>query len=121
MDDAPALSAPLADGLLAIVGERGLVTAGEDLAPHLVDWRGQFRGRAAALVKPASTDEMSRVVALLAGAGVGIVPQAGNTSLCGASVPDASGAQVIVNVSRMNRVRAIDLDNDTITDRKSVV
>jgi len=115
MDDAPFLPAPLADGLRAIVGERGLVTAAEDLAPHLVDWRGQFRGRAAALVKPATTDEMSRVVALLAGAGVGIVPQAGNTSLCGASVPDASGAQVIVNVSRMNRVRAIDLDNDTIT------
>jgi FAD/FMN-containing dehydrogenase len=55
------------------------------------------------------------VVALLAGAGVGIVPQGGNTSLCGASVPDATGTQVVVNLSRMNRVRAVDLDNNTIT------
>jgi len=115
MNDRPAFPAPLVERLRAIVGERGLVTDAADLAPSTVDWRGQFQGRAAVLVKPASTAETSKVVALLSGAGVGIVPQAGNTSLCGASVPDASGTQAIVNVSRMNRVRAIDLDNDTIT------
>ena len=113
-DRAP-VPAQLVEQLRAVVGERGLVTGSADLEPYTVDWRGQFRGRAALLVKPASTQETSRVVTLLAQAGVAIVPQAGNTSLCGASVPDASGSQVIVNVSRMNRVRAIDLDNDTIT------
>ena len=115
MNDRPPIPATLVEKLRAIVGERGLVTDAADLASSVVDWRGQFKGRAAFLVKPASTEETSKVVALLAQAGVGIVPQAGNTSLCGASVPDASGTQVIVNVSRMNRVRALDLDNDTIT------
>ncbi|MCW5591459.1 MAG: FAD-binding oxidoreductase [Burkholderiales bacterium] len=115
MNDRAPLPATLVERLRAIVGDRGLITGASDLEPYAVDWRGQFRGRAALLVRPASTGEMSRVVALLSQAGVGMVPQAGNTSLCGASVPDASGAQVIVNVSRMNRVRAVDLENDTIT------
>ena len=115
MNDRPTPPAALVEQLRAIVGERGLLTEAEDLAPFTVDWRGQFRGHAALLVKPASTEEMAQVVAALATAGVGIVPQAGNTSLCGASVPDATGTQAVVNVSRMNRVRAIDLDNDTIT------
>ncbi|MBL0143465.1 MAG: FAD-binding oxidoreductase [Betaproteobacteria bacterium] len=115
MNDRPAFPAALLERLRVLVGERGLVTDAAGLEPHTIDWRGQFRGHAALLVKPASTEEMSKVVALLSEAGVGIVPQAGNTSLCGASIPDASGTQVIVNVSRMNRVRAIDLDNNTIT------
>ncbi len=115
MNDRAALPETLAAQLRDIVGERGLVTAPADLEPYTVDWRGQFRGRAALVVRPASTSETSRVVALLSQAGVGIVPQAGNTSLCGACIPDDSGAQVILNVSRMNRVRAVDLENDTIT------
>jgi len=106
--------AGLADRLRAIVGERGLVEAAAQ-EPFVVDWRGQYRGRAAAVVKPATTDEVSRVVALLAAERIAMVPQGGNTSLCGASVPDASGAQVVVNLSRMNRVRAVDIDNNTMT------
>ncbi len=121
MNDHATIPPGLADALLAVVGERGLVTEPAEQQPYCADWRGQFVGRAALVVKPASTDEMAKVVALLAGAGVGIVPQAGNTSLCGASVPDASGTQVIVNVSRMNRVRAIDLENNTITVEAGVI
>ena len=115
MNDRPAFPEALVERLRAIVGERGLLTQAADLEPFSVDWRGQVRGRPALLVRPASTRETADVVALLAGAGVGIVPQAGNTSLCGASVPDDSGAQVILNVSRLNRVRAIDLENNTVT------
>ena len=115
MNDRPSFPEALVGQLRAIVGERGLVTQAADLEPFNVDWRGQVRGKAALMVKPATTEEISRAVALLAAAGVGIVPQAGNTSLCGASVPDGSGSQVILNVSRLNRVRAVDLENDTIT------
>ena len=115
MNDRAAFPAELLEALRAVVGERGIISDPRELEPYAVDWRGQFRGRAALVVKPASAEEVSQVVALLARAGVGIVPQAGNTSLCGASVPDESGTQVIVNVSRMNRVRAVDLDNNTIT------
>jgi len=104
----------LRERLRAIVGERGLVDAAET-KPYETDWRDQYHGRAAAVVRPVSTDEVARVVTLLAELRIPIVPQGGNTSLCGASVPDGSGTQVIVNLSRMNRVRAVDTDNNTMT------
>ena len=100
--------------LKAIVGERGLVDPAE-AKPYETDWRDNYHGRAAAVVRPANTEEVSRVVKLLAEHRVPIVPQGGNTSLCGASVPDASGRQVVVSLARMNKVLAVDPDNNTMT------
>jgi FAD/FMN-containing dehydrogenase len=113
MNDRPAPG--LVDRLEAIVGERGLVTGDHEKEPFEVDWRGQYHGRAAFVVKPATTDEVARVVTLLAQEKIAMVPQGGNTSLCGASVPDESGTQAVINLSRMNRVRAVDPDNNTMT------
>ena len=104
----------LIERLKAIVGERGLVGAGER-GPYEVDWREQYHGRAAAVVRPAGTEEVAKVVALLAELRIAMVPQGGNTSLCGASVPDDSGTQVVVNLARMNRVRNVDASNNTMT------
>jgi len=115
MDQIESLPAALAQELKAIVGERGFVDVPAEKAPFEVDWRDQWHGKSALVLKPATTDEVSRIVKALAAAGVGIVPQGGNTSLCGGSVPDESGTQVIVNLSRMNKVRAIDPDNNTMT------
>ena len=112
----PSVPRDLADRLRAIVGERGMVD--EDAgarAPYENDWRDAYHGRAAAVVRPASTEEVARVVALLSALRIPIVPQGGNTSLCGASVPDESGTQVVVNLSRMNRVREVDPHNNTMT------
>jgi FAD/FMN-containing dehydrogenase len=100
--------------LKAIVGERGIVPENEQV-PYLVDWRDQYHGAAMAVVKPASALEVSKVVGVLAESRVPIVPQGGNTSLCGASVPDLSGAAVVVNLSRMNHVRHVDALNNTMT------
>ena len=108
-------SADLIERLGAIVGERGLVTAELERRPFETDWRDQYHGRAAAVVKPASTDEVAQVVTLLAQHRIAMVPQGGNTSLCGASVPDASGTQVVINLSRMSRVRSVDASNNTMT------
>jgi FAD/FMN-containing dehydrogenase len=91
------LAPDLVDRLKAIVGERGIVAEASERAPYETDWRDQYHGRAATVVKPANTEEVARVVALLAEARVGMVPQGGNTSLCGASVPDESGTQVVNN------------------------
>ena len=118
MNDLAALPANIAVQLQALVGERGLVA---DAGPYENDWRGLYHGRAALVVKPANTEEVARVVALLAQARVAIVPQGGNTSLCGGSVPDASGTQVIVNLSRMNRVRSVDAANNTMTVEAGVI
>jgi FAD/FMN-containing dehydrogenase len=115
MDQIETIPAALARELKAIVGERGFIEAPAEKAPFENDWRDQWHGKAALVLKPASTEEVSRIVKALVAAGVGIVPQGGNTSLCGGSVPDESGTQVVVNLSRMNRVRAIDPDNNTMT------
>jgi FAD/FMN-containing dehydrogenase len=99
--------------LRASVGPANVLT-GADAEPYSVDWRERYRGHALAVVRPGSTDEVAAVVRVCAEAGVAIVPQGGNTSLCGGATPDASGRAVILSLRRMDRIRAIDTDNDTI-------
>jgi len=115
MNDLAHLPHGLADRLRAVVGDLGLVTDAHAREPYETDWRGQYHGKAALVVKPASTAEVAAVVKALAEANVAIVPQGGNTSMCGGATPDASGTQVIVNLSRMNKVRAVDAANNTMT------
>ena len=80
-----------------------------------LDWRKRWRGKALAVVRPGNTDEVAQVVRVCAAAGASIVAQGGNTGLVGGSVPDDSGRQVLLSLTRMNRVRAIDSANATIT------
>lgn len=85
------------------------------MAPQLTDWRGRYHGAARCIVRPASTDEVSDVVRACAQAGVAMVPQGGNTSHCGASIPDNSGEAVLISLSRLNKIRLVDPANNTIT------
>ncbi len=103
----------LAD-LRAAVGDAAVLTDG-DLSAWEVDWRKRSRGRALAVVRPGSTDEVAAVVRTCAAHGTPIVPQGGNTGLVGGSMPDASGAQIVLSLTRMNRIRAIDAANLTMT------
>src|SRR5467141_2841925 len=105
----------LVERLREIVGSTGLITAPQEVAPYANDWRKRYAGKPAAVVKPASTAEVAEVVRACAGSRTAIVPQGGNTGLCGAATPDASGSQIVLNLSRMNRVRAIDTRNNTMT------
>ena len=105
---------PVIDALRAAVGAANVLTDG-DLSAYEVDWRQRYRGHAFAVVRPASTAEVALVVKACAAHSVAIVAQGGNTGLVGASVPDASGAQVLLNLGRMNRVRAIDAANLAMT------
>lgn len=91
------------------------VLAGGDLSAWEVDWRKRWHGRARAVVRPGSTAEVAAVVRACAQAGVAIVPQGGNTGLVGGGVPDDSGTQVLLSLTRLNRVRAIDAANLTMT------
>jgi FAD/FMN-containing dehydrogenase len=92
-----------------------VLTAPADTAPFLLDWRRRWRGRARAVVQPSTVDEVSTLVRWCAQHRVPLVPQGGNTGLTGGSVPDASGEAVVLSLARMNRVRAIDTVNDTVT------
>jgi D-lactate dehydrogenase (cytochrome) len=98
-----------------IVGPEALVSSPQEVAPFATDWRKRYRGNPMAVVKPASTAEVAAVVRACAESRTAIVPQGGNTGLCGAATPDASGSQIVMNLSRMNRVRAIDAHNNTMT------
>ncbi|MGI9219187.1 MAG: FAD-binding oxidoreductase [Hydrogenophaga sp.] len=109
---------PLLDTLSNAVGAAHVLThddPGADLSAWEQDWRQRARGRALAVVRPGSTAEVAAVVRACAAAGVSIVPQGGNTGLVVGSVPDGSGTQVVLSLTRMNKVRAIDAANLTIT------
>ncbi len=108
------MTTALLDALRAAVGAVNVLTEG-DLTAWELDWRRRYRGKALAVVRPGSTPEVAAVVRACTMAGTSIVPQGGNTGLVGASVPDASGTQVLLSLARMARVRAIDAANLTMT------
>ncbi|MFH2133648.1 MAG: FAD-binding oxidoreductase [Pseudomonadota bacterium] len=101
--------------IAAVTGGDAVLT-GDAASDNCKDWRGRYQGAAIAVVFPADTQQVSEVVKLCAAQRIAIVPQGGNTSLCGASVPLADGTpQIIINLSRMNSIREVDATNYTMT------
>jgi len=105
-----ALLRALRDG----VGSAQVLSDG-DLSAWELDWRKRFHGRALAVVRPADTAQVAAVLRACAAHGAGVVPQGGNTGLVGGGVPDASGTQVLLSLTRLNRIRGIDAANLTLT------
>ena len=101
----------LLDQIRNIVGPKGWSTDADVLKAHCAEWRGIVHGLTPMVVSPASTEEVSLVVRACADAGVAIVPQGGNTSLCAGAIPDDSGKQIILSLARMNQIRSIDAPN----------
>ena len=97
-----------------IVGPQHVLT-GTDMDGFLTDWRKRATGRALAVIKPVLTEEVAKIVKLCIAHKVPIVPQGGNTGLVLGSVPDQSGQAIVLSLTRMNRVRSVDLLNDTLT------
>ena len=98
-----------------IVGAAHVLTAATDTKPYLTDWRKQYSGPAECVVRPGNTEEVARVVALCARDGLAVVPQGGNTGLVGGSVPTGARREIVLALGRMNRIRSLDLLNDTAT------
>jgi len=109
------LRATLPERLAAIVGPRHVLRDAEDAQPYLVDHRARYRGRAIAVVRPGTAEEVAAVVRACAEAGVAIVPQGGNTGLCGGATPHDSADEVLLVLTRLDRVRSVDPANATIT------
>src|SRR6185503_5851510 len=91
------------------------LTAAADMKPYLTDWRRQYSGPAECVVRPASTAEVSKVVALCAREGMAVVPQGGNTGLVGGSVPTGARRELVLSLGRLNRIRSLDPLNNTAT------
>ena len=92
-----------------------VLTDPADTAPFLVDWRRRYLGRARAVVQPSSAEEVAALLRWCAAGRVPLVPQGGNTGLTGGSVPDDSGEAIVLSLARMNRIRALDTVNNTVT------
>ncbi len=107
-------SATINHQLAALLDPAGLITDPVRTAPMLRDHRALYRGHALAVVAPADTAAVARVVAFCNEHRIGVVPQGGNTSYCGGATPDASSSQVLLSLARLNRVRAIDTTNYTL-------
>ena len=120
-----ATPAPIAQHVLerirAITGDAGVLTAAEDKAPYLTDERGYYTGATPMVVRPATVDEVSAIVKICSETGTAIVPQGGNTGLCGAATPHEHGGEILLSLTRMNRVREIDPLNYTITVEAGVI
>jgi FAD/FMN-containing dehydrogenase len=101
-------SQALLDKLAARLGPKGLTRDPAAMAPSLSDWRERYHGAAAAMLSPATREEVAEIVALCAEDGVPLVPQGGNTGMVGGATPDASGASLLLSLRRMNRIRSID-------------
>lgn len=99
--------------LYALLGQENVLT-GEAMSPYLQDWRGRYTGSALAVVRPGSTQEIAQIVQWCNQQSVPIVPQGGNTGLCGGATPDSSGRAIVVSLARLNQVRSLDVENDTM-------
>ena len=113
MPDMP-LPADLLGTLHAILGPRGLLTGVLERAAAGQDWRQLFDHPPLAVLRPASTAELSSAIEVCVGSGIAMVPQGGNTSMVGGGVPSGPG-QVVVSLARMNQVRAMDAVDMTLT------
>jgi FAD/FMN-containing dehydrogenase len=105
----------LLDELKSIVGPNDWTTDAAELEPHLVDQRGAMRGKTFVMVSPRTTADVSRILQACAREQVAVVPQGGNTGLCGGAIPDDTGEQVLLSLSRLNAIRSIEPNDFSIT------
>lgn len=98
-----------------LVGHANVMDAQSDMEPHLVDWRKRHSGKAACVVFPRTTEQVSTVLAFCNDNAVKVFPQGGNTSVCGGSVPDHSGQSVLLNMRKMNRIIELNPRNNSMT------
>lgn len=107
--------------LTAIVGAQGILTNPKDTQSYNTDWREIFQGNSIAVLRPQNTQEVANIVKLCTQHNVAIIPQGGNTSLVGGATPSKQGNQIVLSLSRMNKIRNIDKIDSTITLEAGVV
>lgn len=98
------------DAARAALDDKGFTQDPDRVTPWLTDWRGRYTGRALGLASPASTQEVSQLMALCAQHRIAVVPQGGNSGMAGGATPDESGDSVILSLRRMNAIRSLDAD-----------
>jgi FAD/FMN-containing dehydrogenase len=109
------------DAFVRIVGDDHAIRDEATMTPYLVEWRDRYRGKAALVLKPGTTEEVSAILDHANATRTAIVPQGGNTGLVGGQIPFESGHEVVVALQRLDRVRDIDLASNTMTVEAGLV
>jgi len=104
-----------------ILGPKGIIDDPDDVAPWTSDWRGRYHGSAAAILSPATTQEVSQILKLATALGVALVPQGGNTSMVGGATPPADGSALILSLRRMNRIRRLSANDNLAVCEAGVI
>ncbi|CAN5353763.1 FAD-binding oxidoreductase [soil metagenome] len=112
---------PLLDRFSAIVGPQNAIRDAEALRPYVVEPRDLFHGRTPLVLRPGSVAEVSAILALASETRTPIVPQGGNTGLVGGQIPSEAGNEIIVSLSRLNRIRRVDPANNTMIAEAGVI
>lgn len=108
------MDASLIERFVAIVGEKYALRDEADIAPFVTERRGLWGGKTPLVLRPGTVEEVSAILKLATETGTPIVPQGGNTGLVGAQMPDQTGKEVVLSLSRFDRIREIDLESNTI-------
>src|ERR1700687_4214581 len=95
--------------LKAAAGVNGFAEDHEVIAPHLEEWRSKYKGKSSLLLKPATTIQVSAILAICSQTRTAIVPQGGNTGLVGGQIP--FDGEILLSMERMDRIRAVDTAN----------
>ena len=115
------MSASVIEALAGIVGARNVITDAAAMVPYLKEPRGLFPGKAQAVVRPGSVAEVSAVMKWASETGATVVPQGGNTGMVGGQVPVADGREIILSLQRLDRIRSVDVDGDTMIVEAGVI
>ena len=121
MIDTAQPSATALDAMRDAAGPGGWTDDPSMIAPHLEDWRGRLHGASCLMLRPADTAAVARIVRAAAQHRVALVPQGGNTGLVGGGIPSADGSAVLIDLTRMNQIRAVDADGLTMTLEAGVI
>ncbi len=109
------ISSSVLDRLKSAVGPGGWTDDQDEIAPYVKEDRGLFVGASPLMMKPANSDEVAAILALCSETETPVVPQGGNTSLVGASIPHPTNNEIILSLRRLNRIRELDPIGNTIT------
>lgn len=114
-------SPDLLNALAERLGPKGFSGNPAEIEPWLTDWRGRFHGAAAAMLSPASTEEVAAVIGLCAAHGVPVVPQGGNSSMVGGATPAPDGGSLLLSLRRMNRIRSLSAEDNLAVCEAGVI
>ncbi|MDP3896638.1 MAG: FAD-binding oxidoreductase [Mesorhizobium sp.] len=117
----PVIDEATLDRFAAIVGARHALRDDADIAPYVTERRGLYPGLSHLVLRPGSVEEVSAILRLASETGTPVVPQGGNTGLVGGQMPDCSGRQIVLSLSRLNRIREVDFLSNTVTAEAGVV